>query len=207
MYVNTCIFLWWIGCVLLFIFGIYAKCILLQRGGVPWLAEDISTDYRFVRLSCTQANDQLFLKTDREWVYRALRMSPFLQVKDTMQPLLIFDILPCGILLNKTRQTKFKYHDLLKILSSRWIILPDVTNKIKGLISDRHSKVSSCNSLIHILFVNINVCVAFLSLLKITELTLLEWVTRTSYVSMSWWCVLCNRPILLATSVICAYHQ
>ena len=46
MYVNTFTFLWWIGCVLLYIIGIYVKWIILQRGGVPWLAEAISTDYR-----------------------------------------------------------------------------------------------------------------------------------------------------------------
>lgn len=46
MYVNTFTFLWWIGCVLLYIIGIYVKWIILQRGGVPWLAEDISTDYK-----------------------------------------------------------------------------------------------------------------------------------------------------------------
>ena len=38
-------FLWWIGCVLLYIFGIYVKWIILQQGGVPWLTEDISSDY------------------------------------------------------------------------------------------------------------------------------------------------------------------
>ena len=46
MSVNTFTFLWWIGCVLLYFNGIYVKWIILQRGGVPWLAEDISTDYK-----------------------------------------------------------------------------------------------------------------------------------------------------------------
>ena len=52
MYVNTFTLLWWIGCVLLYIIGIYVKWIILQRGGVPWLAEAISTDYRLLVELC-----------------------------------------------------------------------------------------------------------------------------------------------------------